>query len=345
MSGTRTPITLRGTPPTLEPPCSTTNASNCITAFKFIKYGSNNYCRAFGAGVSCRLDNNFLNNFQNSGGNGASIKFQTDTGRSFTASNGVTYWAFQFNGIYSLIFTPVAGVDPTLAEIEAMVSANADAGNAQWNISLNLSNDVGGDIHARNGVYNWVNHIEQTGAYWTYFYADEVDGESDLAAYFNRKFPAGTTIEILYHEGKPEEENLSMAHVYGNSFGAQWQSKWPLLWVGNANEGSRPRDLNVYNIVTTSSRMTGGGSHVYRQYFVMDRFNNISTTAASFVSEAMQKEYNVNNDGDSNPVGRSVHLYHRKGNNIGAVVGEFTGTSICTGSTTPKKDFKVSFFV
>jgi len=329
--GTRVAVTFRGTPPTFSAPCSDNDATNCIDAVKFMKYGSNNYCRAFGSGgdVMCRLNHVFLNNFRKHSGTGQGIKFETASGLSFSASNGITYWSFESNGVYSMIFTPRSGVDPTLTEIDLMITDNP---NEEWNISLLSSPDVGGDVAARNGVINWVLHIQETGAQWIIFNPDEVEGESDLGRYVARKYPPGTSLEVLYHEGKPEEENLALAHVYGNSFPDTdgLTPGFPLLQVGNANEGFMPRDANIYNIVTTASKNSGGGSHVYRQYFVMDRFTNISEKAANLVSQVYQQNYNVNNDADATPTGRLVHLY-KQGNNIGATIGD----TPCYGAEIP----------
>ena len=119
---------------------------------------------------------------------------------------------------------------------------------------------------------------------------------------------------------------------------------WPLLIAGNANGGDRPRDSNVYNIVTTANRNTEGGIHHYRQYFVMDRFSDISEQAKRLASEVTQDNYNVKRGDSGAPVGQVVHLY-KSGNSVGASVGnescgKSTITKICSGSTTPKADSK-----
>lgn len=33
-----------------------------------------------------------------------------------------------------------------------------------------------------------------------------------------RKFTPGSTIEVMYDAGMSEEDNMSLAHVYGNDF-------------------------------------------------------------------------------------------------------------------------------
>ena len=113
---------------------------------------------------------------------------------------------------------------------------------------------------------------------------------------------------------------------------------WPILMVGQGNEGSKPRDANFYNIVTTANRNSHGGSHHYRQYFVLDTYNGISTRAKKWVDDVIHDNYNVRLGDSGTPEGRTIDLY-RKGSSVGATVGESfcaDATKACTGSTTPK---------
>lgn len=321
-SGTRVAVTFRGTPPTVSV-CDQNDPQKCTDKIKFRKYNTGTYCRNFGTGgaIMCRLDNVFLENLTKSSGTSTKIEFATQSGKIFKALGGIMLWSFQNPAdTYSLILNP--GVDTSLSDIEAMISEDP---TEEWTIGLENASQAGGDVTAKNGVVNWVMHIQETGAYWLFFNADEVPGEPDIGSYVARKFPPGSTLEVLYDTGKPEEDNLALAHVYGKDFPDTQglADGWPLLLVGNANEGFKPRDANVYNIVTTAAKNYQGGSHYYRQYFVMDRFSDISETAAGLVSEVIQQNYNVNDANDETPVGRTVKLY-KKENKVGATIGDDT---------------------
>lgn len=228
---------------------------------------------------------------------------------------------------YLLIFN--AGADTSVSSVEAMINGDP---KEEWTIGFENASNVGGDVTAKNGVVNWVKYLQETGAYWLFFNADEIPGVPDIGSYVASKFPPGSTLEVLYDTGKPEEDNLALAHVYGNDFPDTQGlvDGWPKLIVGNANEGSKPRDANVYNIVTTGTKNYEGGSHYYRQYFIMDRYSDISATAADFVAEVKQQNYNVNDNNDETPIGRTVSLY-KKGNKVGAAVGD----GACNGNEEP----------
>jgi len=330
-SSTRIAVTFRATTaPTSKSQtiCDDTNSNKCFGIIKFIKYSSSNdFCRKFGnsGGVMCRLDNDFLDNLVKISGTPSKIRFETKSGKSFTASSGITMWSYRKSTVYSMIFHPKKGVDDTLAEIDQTINEDPDA---EWEIAVVTPPEGGGDITAKNGVISWVKHIEETGAYWLFFNADAVPGVSDIGKHVAKTFPPGSTLEVLYNTGKAEEENLALAHVYGNKYtDTEGQPTkgltdgYPILWLGNANEGNKPRDANVYNIVTTANKNGPGGSHYFRQYFVMDRYSDISARAANLVAEVKQQNYNVNIAGDETPVGRTINLY-KKGNSVGAAIGD-----------------------
>lgn len=345
MSSTRVALTFRGTPKEIALPCSTKKPSYCITRLKFIKYNDGKYCSPFGTGtgVKCRLDSSFLDDFVNAGGDANIIHFRTDSGKIFTASNGVSSWAYESNGVYSLLYTR-SDSDTSLDDINTMIGSDD---LAAWNIEIVPPPEAGGDIHAKNGVAIWVQQIESTNAFWTYFFADEVPGVSNLGAYVAKKFPPGSTLEVLYHTGRAVEDNTALAHVYGNNFdGVRGLTPgWPIVIIGNANEGKKPRDLNVYNVVTTANKNTAGGIHFYRQYFVIDRFSDISSTAAFWANEVITDNYNINNE--SAPLSRTVDILTEiDGTSIRAVVGKSGTTgSVCTGTTTPNANSKALFHV
>jgi len=122
---------------------------------------------------------------------------------------------------------------------------------------------------------------------------------------------------------------------------------WPLLIIGQGNEGGKPRDSNFYNLVTTANRNTHGGSHHYRQFFVVDRYSDISQTAASLSSDVIHDNYNVRLGDSGSPVGRTIDLYS-EGSSVGATIGGGScgsATKVCTGNTTPKVDHKALFQV
>lgn len=125
---------------------------------------------------------------------------------------------------------------------------------------------------------------------------------------------------------------------------------WPLVIIGQGIEGAKPRDANFYNIVTTANCNTQGGSHFYRQYFVMQNYTDISATAAALAAEVIHHNYNVNRAADVNagklPAGRSIDLYSI-GTSVRAVLEDAItiagGTKVCSGSTTPKAVSKALF--
>ena len=333
-SGTTEPVTFGGTPSevsTFEP------LQGTVSSFKFLKYGSGTYCRYFGTAgaIMCRLDNSYTNDLNEPAGDKSFIKFTNPvTGDSFTATDGVQNWSLYGGGLYSLIFTPRAGVDLPLAEIDAMITSDP---SGIWDISYFNPPEAGGDIVASNGVIHWATWLGDD-TYWLYFYPNQVEGVSDIGEYVRTKFPPGSVLELKVDMGKPEEDNLALAHVYGNYFPnrhSNWLTDgWPKLLLGSANEGAKPRDATVYNIVTTANKNNAGGSHYYRQYFVMDRFSDISATAASLVGDVYQDNYNVNSVGDMSifgrlPEGRDVTLYS-SGTSVGATIGPST-TTPCYG--------------
>ena len=132
----------------------------------------------------------------------------------FTSSAGIVYWSFPAGAVFQLIFNTIAGVDKSLSEINALIESNPDA---FWEFDYFNPPGAGGLITAKNGVIHWSIKISNN-SYWIYFYPDAVDGESDIGNYVRNKFPPGTSLEIVYDYGRPESDNLAMAHVYGNDF-------------------------------------------------------------------------------------------------------------------------------
>jgi len=325
----------------MGPLCSTSDSNNCVTSYKFKQFGAGSrpYCRAFGDLTTCQLNLQHINNFVRADGDSNTFKFKADSGESFLVSS-VSYW--NLNGQF--IFTPK---DQSTADINSLIAQNEDQA---WHFSFIHSPNVGGDVSALNGALHWCSYNKTHKNYWFYFYPDEIDGVSDIGDYIKEKFPPGTKIEVLHHPGKRTEDNTALAHVYGTTFPDTHglADGWPLLKAGNANDSSKPRNYNVYNIITTAYRNTAGGTHHYRQYFVMDRFSDISDQAKSMVPEVIQDNYNVISGHNGAPVGQVVHLYEivtESGNFVGASVGDkscgqLDAIKVCSGSTTPKADSK-----
>ena len=93
----------------------------------------------------------------------------------------------------------------------------------------------------------------------------------------------------------------------------------------------QPRDANVNNIVTTGMKNYDGGLHVYQQYWVMDCYSDILEMAKQLVDEVYQQNYNVNDQQDQTPIGRTETLY-KNGNKVGATVGN----AICSRYKEPE---------
>jgi len=248
--------------------------------------------------------------------------YPLDNGVSLTISGGGCRAAPDYWG-YDVI---QCAIEPTEKDLSGTNKAIRFRGTPPSN---NPYAGPGGDIVAKNGVIWWSNQFVTGGVQWLFFYPDKVPGEDDMAAYVNSKFPVGSTLEVLYDTGKPEEDNLALAHVFGNDFSDSKHGidDYPQLIVGNANEGSKPRDANCYNMVSVATAMSEGGSFYFRQYFVMDRFSDISETAARLASEVRQDNYNMMG-GDDAPEGRTVNLY-KDGNIVGATIGD---DSPCRGN-------------
>eukprot|EP00587_Corethron_hystrix_P003389 CAMPEP_0113328226 /NCGR_PEP_ID=MMETSP0010_2-20120614/19873_1 /TAXON_ID=216773 ORGANISM="Corethron hystrix, Strain 308" /NCGR_SAMPLE_ID=MMETSP0010_2 /ASSEMBLY_ACC=CAM_ASM_000155 /LENGTH=852 /DNA_ID=CAMNT_0000189473 /DNA_START=133 /DNA_END=2692 /DNA_ORIENTATION=+ /assembly_acc=CAM_ASM_000155 len=334
-TSTRAALTFRGTPKPVSLP-------NVV--FKFKTYGSGAYCRPFGSDVMCRLDESSMNNYKNGEGNANIIKFTSVYGATFTLTNGVKNWAIEFNGIYSLIYKP--GPDSSASTVNSVITGDPLA----YTLSAERPPGAGGDVHAKNGTPQLILHIKDTGAWWMYFKPDPIPGVSDLGAYMNNKFIPGSTIEVLWNTGMPTDHNTALTHVYGNEFSRVrgLTEGWPLVWVGNANEGTKPRDLNVYSLVTTANDNYEGGSHYYRQYIIIDNFVGMSEKAQSWVDEVITDNYTVKKDWHSTPVGQTIDLIVSNGKTIVAKIGtneESATQKVCSGSTTPNVNSKALFEV
>ena len=204
-------------------------------------------------------------------------------------------------------------------------------------------------VTAQAGVLHWA----WKGTY-IYFWPDVSDAAVRLA------LPAGSVISVSYYVAPPlksVEDNLALGHVFGTSnsklgtdIGGVARSDTRLRW------GSSARDFQVYTINSTP-RITGGMTYYYRQYFMVDRFEDMRATGRKWAPEAHQALYAVDTP-NASPTGRSVELFASASSSgvFGAVVGMAAGegcvatttagvVSVCVGSTTPKATFQALYQV
>jgi len=149
----------------------------------------------------------------------------------------------------------------------------------------------------------------------------------------------GTTVDVFHYYpsdlGKPEEDNLALAHVHGGSNGAGY---YPRVRYGAAG-----RDFNVYTINDTP-QIRPGSTYYYRQYFMMDAYTEMKTKGPYWASEATKATKNV-----GAIAGRIVTLYKSDSGNTfsHAIEGDTcrpTGaTPVCEGMTTPQANWKPLF--
>ena len=148
----------------------------------------------------------------------------------------------------------------------------------------------------------------------------------------------GTKINVFHYypsdEGKPEEDNLALAHVHGGQDGA---GSYPRVRYGMAG-----RDYNVYTI-NDLPRIKPGSTYYYRQYFMMDRYTEMKAKGMDWATETTKAT-----KGQGAIDGRSVTLYSSSTNAFGfAVSGDACrradAVQVCEGWTTPKSNWKPLF--
>jgi hypothetical protein len=201
------------------------------------------------------------------------------------------------------------------------------------------SSTTGDSVTATNGVHHWA-----WNAQWIYFFPDV--SAADVSA----ALPTGSVLTVTYYitpSAKSAENNLALGHVFGTNNGRDvpMRANTRMRWGGT----SKNRDFQVYTI-NTFPTFTGGMTYYYRQYFMVDRFEDMRATGLKWAPEAHQALYEV----DASPLGRSVELFEGSGV-FGAVVGMAVGdgcsatstgaVSICRGSTTPKPTFQALYQV
>jgi hypothetical protein len=205
-----------------------------------------------------------------------------------------------------------------------------------------------GSVTAKAGVLHWAWNTNNM-----FFWPDvSVSAVQDV-------LKPGSVISVSYYllPTKPVEDNLAIGHVFGTKdsiAGSASLRPTRVRWGGTGTA----RDFQVYTINSfPRPGITGGVTYYYRQYFMVDRFEDMRATGSNWAPEAHQALYEV--DATTSPTGRSVELFASTSSTtespgvFGAVIGMAategclaTGAmSVCVGSTTPKPAFQALYQV
>jgi hypothetical protein len=151
----------------------------------------------------------------------------------------------------------------------------------------------------------------------------------------------GTKVDVFHYYpfdlGKPEEDNLAMAHVHGGPSGP---GGYPRVRYGAAG-----RDFNVYTI-NDVPQILPGSTYYYRQYFMMDAYTEMRSKGAHWAPEATKATKSI-----GQIAGRTVVLYKSAGSSSTTFGHAVAGDScrqagaelVCEGSTTPQANWKPLF--
>jgi hypothetical protein len=158
----------------------------------------------------------------------------------------------------------------------------------------------------------------------------------------------GTKVDVFHYYpsdlGKPEEDNLAMAHVHGGPSGP---GGYPRVRYGAAG-----RDFNVYTI-NDNPQIRPGSTYYYRQYFMMDAYTEMRSKGAHWAPEATKATKSV-----GQIAGRTVVLYKPSSDSSSSSSSSITtyghtvaGDScrqedaelVCEGNTTPQANWKPLF--
>lgn len=184
-----------------------------------------------------------------------------------------------------------------------------------------------------------------SGFYFCFFLFNQTSSyQSDVLtlAQVQEALTVGTKVDAFYYlppeSGKPEEDNLALAHVHGNS----WNGNYPRIRYGAAG-----RDYNVYT-VNDNPRIDAGSTYYYRQYFMMDAYTEMKTKGAQWGPEALKATKTV-----GTIKGRAIQLYKSASaatSTFGHIIEGDTcrsegvsATPICEGMTTPQENSKALF--
>jgi hypothetical protein len=159
------------------------------------------------------------------------------------------------------------------------------------------------------------------------------------------KLSPGSQLGVTHIDrGKPASDNLAIGHVFGTDNnkkgvdpGGVSKTNTFLRW------GSTNRDYTAYAVISRP-RIEAGDTYFYRQYFMVDRYEEMAATGTKFSQETKQELYSATNA----PSGRTIELVADRAvtGTFGAVVGgSYRGRCIrvCTGSTTPKPNYLALF--
>lgn len=201
---------------------------------------------------------------------------------------------------------------------------------------------TGAESTFTNGVHHWAWNSNSL-----YAFPDE-----DAAA-FNEKFGAGATVEVSYFDTatKTAEENLVLAHVYGTE--EKWSSRLRF--------GSSSRDYTVYTVNSVPPDLTNGRTYFYRQYFIMDKYSEMSSKGPTWALQSYQEVYDPYDESEEStiadeaieaPSGRKVTLYSSDGSStFGATLSGKTcnlnqeAVAQCEGTTTPRPGSKALYHI
>ena len=182
-------------------------------------------------------------------------------------------------------------------------------------------------------VLHWSNPATTTRRF-LYIYKDDLSS-TEIYNAIN-----GGIVSVTYPcEGKREEDNLALAHVFGqNAIGS---GSYPRVRAGFS-----ARDYNVYTINTTPNIQPGMSYH-YRQYFMMDSYQEMASRGPTWASQAGDGIYPAGGPG------RDITLYYDNtalGSAFGYTIDGDTScigsaAVACVGKTTPQIGFKALFTI
>jgi len=208
----------------------------------------------------------------------------------------------------------------------------------EYNTLLFTNPDDTSVSHIVYGVHHWSWETASSGTF-IYFFPKET---SNTVADFNSKFPKGSRITVTYgDDGKADADNLALALAYGQNSGLREAI------------GISARDFSVYtlaamgrNIHPTNRQLTAGDTISTRQYFIVDRYTQMTTRGPQWAQQANKLSWSV---GD-HPTGRIITIYSLSSSTVGATVDgrgckASNPTSVCVGNTTPKAGYKPLYHV
>lgn len=159
----------------------------------------------------------------------------------------------------------------------------------------------------------------------------------------NGAFSNGESVVISKaNSGKPDEDNLALAHVHGADAQNDASPRRPTR-IRYGLAGNIARDYTVYTI-NPFPTIRPGETYFYRQYFVVDSYTKMDAHASSWVDETYQGKVP-----QGQIKGRTVQLVSSgKGTFATTLDSETTcpgASRECEGMTTPQVGAKPLYFV